>query len=95
MLSVGPGWYDVQTVIARLTENQVGIEGAQVHSVVTYAEVKDRWPESGYEITDETGKAWITIDLANAPADSTVQVDLYFLHDGETYRASTSLEVPC
>lgn len=79
-----------QTVFGQLTRDGVGVAGAQMYCVVHYKTTDHRWPESGFEITGGDGVASVTFNIGGASSGYTVEVDVYLIHEGQTYRAVTS-----
>ncbi len=77
-------------MFGQLTRDGVGIAGAQMYCVVHYKTTDHRWPESGFETTGEDGTASVTFNIGGASSGYTVDVDVYLIYEGQTYRAVTS-----
>jgi len=85
----------MQSVFGKLTRDGVGIEGAQMHTVVHYSRMAFRLPESGYEVTDSRGIAAVTFDVSDAGSGYTAYVDVYLTHGGQTFTITTSFAPQC
>jgi hypothetical protein len=81
-------------VAAKLAKNGIGVPGARVYGVVRDVDQDQRWPEGGYEVTNEHGLATLRL-YPEGEAGATVYLDVFFLYEGETYRARTSIVIPC
>jgi hypothetical protein len=81
-------------VTAKLAKNRVSVPGAQVYGVVHQADKERRWPESGFELTDDKGVATLTGFIKGEPG-ATLTMDVFFIYKGETFQATTSIMVPC
>ena len=68
----------------------MGVAGAQMYCVVNYKTTDHRWPENGFEMTGGDGVASITFSIGGATSGYTVDVDVYLIYEGKTYRAATS-----
>jgi hypothetical protein len=66
-----------------------------MYCVVRYGNVKHRWPDEGFETTNDRGIAAISFDLLNTGREVAVPVDVYVVHDGETYSSVTSFIPRC
>ncbi len=90
-----PGWGSMQSVFGKLTRDGAGIEGAQMYTVVHYNWTTFRLPDSGYAVTDSRGTAAVTFDVSDAGSGYTAYVEVYLMHGGKTFTATTSFAPQC
>ncbi len=74
---------------AKLTQGGVGSGGAQMYSVVRYPGGSERWPKTGFEITDDDGMASVSFYVLDEINGTTVYVDVYLVHEDKSYQAAT------
>jgi hypothetical protein len=66
-----------------------------VYSIVHDENGGRRWPRDGFELTGSDGTALIPFDVSGVASDEVVTVDVYFIHEGETFHAATSFAPRC
>jgi hypothetical protein len=79
---------DEQRVYGRLSQDGVGVAGAQMYSFLRYPDIKLRSPSSGFETTGADGIASSTFVVRGGTAGRTVYVDVYLTYEGEVYRGA-------
>jgi hypothetical protein len=90
-----PGFDSAQTVFGKLTKEEEGVAGAQMYCIVRYGNAEHRWPDEGFETTEDNGIAAISFDILSTGLEGTVPVDVYIIHDGETFYSVTSFTPRC
>jgi hypothetical protein len=93
--STQPVLDNTQTVNVELIKDGKRVAGAQVYSVVHCRDSDFRWPEEGFEVTQEDGIASIPFVVTAACAQDAVRIDVYLIHEGNTLHSVTSLELWC
>jgi hypothetical protein len=84
-----------QAVFGKLTKEKEGVVGAQMYCIVHYGDTEQRWPEEGFETTKERGIAEISFYIAHTGLEVTVPVDVYIVHEGETFHTLTAFTPRC
>ena len=90
-----PTFGSAQTVFGKLTKEKEGVAGAQVYCIVRYGNAEHRWPDEGFETTKDRGIAAISFDILHTGLEVAVPVDVYMIHDGETFHSVTSFAPRC
>lgn len=90
-----PGWGSVQTVFGKLTKGGERVAQAQMYSIVHDEDADHRWPREGYETTNSDGIASVSFVVVDTSADYIIHADVYLIHEGMTYRTSTSFAPQC
>jgi hypothetical protein len=85
----------VQEVSAKLLRRDEGVVGAQMYAVVHFGGKDYRYPEQGYEATNEKGIATVSFSAADAAPETTVEVDVYVTYDETTYHSVVSFMANC
>ena len=85
----------IQEVSAKLTQGEEGIAGAQMYALVHYGGKDRRYPEQGFQVTDEKGIASVSFAAADARPEEVVLVDVYVTYDETTYHSVVSFSANC
>jgi hypothetical protein len=85
----------IQEASGKLTKGEEGVAGAQMYAVVKFGGKDHRYPEQGYETTNEKGIASVSFSAADAGPEETVEVDVYVTYDGTTYHSVVSFAANC
>lgn len=85
----------VQEVSAKLTRAEDTVTGAEMYAVVHFGGKDYRYPEQGYEATNEKGIATVRFSAADAAPETTVEVDVYVTYNETTYHSVVSFMANC
>jgi hypothetical protein len=80
------------TVYGWLTCRDQGVARARMYVVCHYRVLRVRYPQSGFEETDEDGMGSVGFDTTHATPGETVMVDVYVRYQGREYRTQTSFQ---
>jgi hypothetical protein len=78
------------TVYAELTLRGKGVVRAQVYVFCRYRALTIRYPQSGFEVTDQDGVGRVGFDTIHATPGETVIVDVYVRDSAGEHRTQTS-----
>jgi hypothetical protein len=85
----------IQEASARFTRDGEGVAGAEMYAVAHFRGNDYRYPEQGYQVTDERGIASVSFSAADAGAEETVQVDVYVVYSETTYHSVVYFTANC
>jgi hypothetical protein len=61
-----------------------------MYCIAHYRTTDSRWPREGAEMTDEDGRGMVRFNISSATSGYRVDVDVYFVYEGQTYHTMTA-----
>lgn len=70
-----------QTVYGKILKGDQPVTGARMYSVVHYANLDKRYPQTGFEMTGKNGIASVSFPVLDVGAETDVTVDVYLFYE--------------